>query len=220
MLMTSHYFKEIYLIDMAKIIKNGRLPNVDPLTWSKISEEVKKFKKTPTGQMLFGNESSNKREQREGVIKDLEYILDKLKESNTAVRSALNTCMGVFNEYLVNSFGSVENFKKQDKKIKLDYLKKIKNAEEQFSKEKNHEFAVTSSIFAMLLCSYVENDLELEDSIHKKLKLFFSNENLESDENIKSIISCPSCGEKYKVPIGKKLEISCRNCKNIWTINS
>jgi hypothetical protein len=221
MLMTSHYFKETYLMDMGKDIKNGKLPNVEPSTWNKISEEFNRFKKTPTGQMLFGNESENELEQRELLIKDFDYILEKLSGSNQEIRTSLNTCIGVFNEYLVNSFGSIENFKKQNKKIKLDYLQKIKNAEEQFSKDKNFEFQVSSSIFAMILCSYIENDEELEKYFEKKLKSFFYNQNTTNgNENIKSIILCPKCQAKYKVPIGKILEVTCNKCKNVWSVKS
>ena len=222
MLMSTHYLKEELLIQMGKDIKKGNYPNVDSETWTKMSVEFQKFKTTPTGKMMFSSKS-NDGSQRELLIKDFNYILERLKDTNKEIRYSLKSCLGVFQDFLNETFGSVEGFKKQDKKIKIEYLQKIKNAEKEFEKEKNFPFQVSSSIFSMIVCSYVESDKVMEDLFNSKLSVFFTGINLDNENNevnVKSIISCPRCGEKYKVPLGKTLEISCKKCNHVWVIKT
>ena len=38
--------------------------------------------------------------------------------------------------------------------------------------------------------------------------------------NISKIITCPRCKEKFKVPTGKHIEITCKKCSYIWKIHS
>jgi hypothetical protein len=221
MLMTDNYFKNDALKKMSEDVRRGEKLKIDPQTYGDMLMQVIELKNSPMGKMLFEGSTNDENSERDLLRKDFDYLIEKLSDANKEIKYALNIAIGTLNEYLVSSFGSIEQFKQRDPKTKLDYLKKIKDAEKNFEKDNKYEFQIGASIFAMLVATYVNNDKELEYEFGKKLNQLFSEvKPISKDADVKSIINCPRCQKRYKVPLGKELEITCSSCNHIWIIKT
>jgi hypothetical protein len=73
---------------------------------------------------------------------------------------------------------------------------------------------VSTYIFIYFLTKPKNNEKN-KIEIKKKIEKYTEN-HIEQ----KKIISCPNCYSKYRVPINKKIEVSCKKCQNKWVITT
>lgn len=83
----------------------------------------------------------------------------------------------------------------------------------------NGEFGLGTILVSTYIIIYFltkpKNNEKNKIEIKKKIEKFTEN-NIEQ----KKIISCPNCYSKYRVPINKKIEVSCKKCENKWIITT